>query len=45
MDDRQGLRADERLLLGASNVQFFDHHLKGEPAPAWMTEGVPYRGE
>ncbi len=26
-------------------MQFFDHHLKGEPAPAWMTEGVPYRGE
>jgi len=25
--------------------QFFDHHLKGEPAPAWMTEGVPYEGE
>lgn len=25
--------------------QFFDHHLKGEPAPEWMTEGVPYRGE
>jgi len=25
--------------------QFFDHHLKGEPAPVWMTEGVPYRGE
>lgn len=25
--------------------QFFDHHLKGEPAPGWMTEGVPYRGE
>jgi dipeptidyl aminopeptidase/acylaminoacyl peptidase len=24
--------------------QFFDHHLKGEPAPVWMTEGVPYRG-
>ena len=21
---------------------FFDHYLKGEPAPAWMTEGVPY---
>lgn len=20
---------------------FFDHHLKGEPAPRWMTEGVP----
>jgi hypothetical protein len=25
--------------------EYFDHHLKGEPAPAWMTEGVPYRGE
>ncbi|MGD9253762.1 MAG: prolyl oligopeptidase family serine peptidase, partial [Holophagae bacterium] len=25
--------------------QFFDHYLKGEPAPAWITEGVPYRGE
>jgi dipeptidyl aminopeptidase/acylaminoacyl peptidase len=25
--------------------QFFDHHLKGEPAPEWMTDGVPYRGE
>ncbi|MEZ5316873.1 MAG: prolyl oligopeptidase family serine peptidase [Vicinamibacterales bacterium] len=22
--------------------QFFDHYLKGEPAPAWMTDGVPY---
>jgi dipeptidyl aminopeptidase/acylaminoacyl peptidase len=25
--------------------EFFDHYLKGEPAPEWMTEGVPYRGE
>ncbi len=22
--------------------EFFNHYLKGEPAPAWMTEGVPY---
>ena len=21
--------------------QFFDHYLKGEPAPAWMTRGIP----
>ncbi|WP_200977339.1 prolyl oligopeptidase family serine peptidase [Echinicola sp. 20G] len=21
--------------------QFFDHYLKGEPAPLWMTEGIP----
>ena len=25
--------------------QYFDHHLKGIEAPAWMVEGVPYRGE
>ena len=25
--------------------EFFDHHLKGEPAPPWMTEGEPYQGE
>lgn len=22
--------------------QFFDHYCKGTPAPAWMTDGVPY---
>jgi dipeptidyl aminopeptidase/acylaminoacyl peptidase len=22
--------------------EFFDHYLKGTPAPKWMTEGVPY---
>ena len=22
--------------------QFFDHHLKGAPAPAWMKSGIPY---
>jgi hypothetical protein len=21
--------------------EFFDHYLKGAPAPAWWTEGVP----
>jgi dipeptidyl aminopeptidase/acylaminoacyl peptidase len=25
--------------------EFFDHWLKGEPAPGWMTEGVPYSGD
>ena len=22
--------------------QFFDHHLKGAPMPAWMAKGVPF---
>ncbi len=25
-------------------MEFFDHYLKGAPAPAWITEGVPYDG-
>ena len=23
-------------------VGFFDHHLKGAPAPKWLTDGVPF---
>lgn len=23
--------------------QFFDHYLKGKPAPRWMTKGIPYK--
>ena len=23
-------------------MQFFDHYLKGEPAPRWLSEGVPF---
>jgi len=26
-------------------MEFFDHFLKGAPAPDWMTKGVPYRGK
>jgi dipeptidyl aminopeptidase/acylaminoacyl peptidase len=22
--------------------QFFDHHLRGAPAPSWMTDGIPF---
>lgn len=24
-------------------TQFFDHYLKGAPAPKWMTNGIPYK--
>jgi dienelactone hydrolase len=24
-------------------TQFFDHYLKGAPAPMWMTNGIPYK--
>ena len=30
-----------RMDLDKRMYQFFDHYLKGEPAPKWMTDGVP----
>lgn len=24
-------------------TQFFDHYLKGAPAPSWMTQGIPFK--
>ncbi len=27
--------------LSIRMMQFFDHYLKGDPAPVWMTQGVP----
>ena len=36
-----------RIDLSIRLQQFFDHYLKGDPAPAWMIKGVPslYKGE
>jgi dipeptidyl aminopeptidase/acylaminoacyl peptidase len=28
--------------FAARMFQFFEHHLKGKPEPAWMAKGVPY---
>ena len=38
-------RLENRIDFQVRLRQFFDHHLKGAPAPAWMTEGVPYLGK
>jgi len=38
-----GLRGlGNRRDLTVRYFQFFDHYLKGAPAPKWMTDGVPY---
>jgi hypothetical protein len=38
-----GLRGlANRKDLTTRYFQFFDHHLRGAPAPKWMTDGVPY---
>lgn len=34
-----------RLDYAIKMKEYFDHYLKGEPAPEWIEEGVPYRGE
>ncbi len=26
-------------------MEYFDHYLKGKPAPEWIAKGVPYRGK
>ena len=42
-DEGHGLRKlENRIDFQYRLRQFYGHHLKGEPAPAWMTEGVPY---
>jgi dienelactone hydrolase len=38
-----GLRGlANRRDLTVRYMQFFDHYLRGKPAPRWMAEGVPY---
>jgi len=34
-----------RLDYAIKMKEYMDHYLKGDPAPAWITEGVPYHGE
>jgi len=35
------VKRENRMDFQIRMKQFFDHYLKGAPAPAWMTEGVP----
>ncbi|MDZ7715983.1 MAG: prolyl oligopeptidase family serine peptidase [Balneolaceae bacterium] len=34
-----------RLDYAIKMKEYFDHYLRGEKAPDWITEGVPYRGK
>lgn len=35
----------DRKDLSIRMMQFFDHYLKGSPAPDWMTQGIPATGK
>ena len=42
-NEGHGLRGlANRRDLTERYFQFFDHYLRGRPAPAWMTQGVPF---
>lgn len=42
-DEGHGLsKLENRIDFQMRLQQFFGHHLRGEPAPGWMTEGVPF---
>ncbi len=42
-DEGHGLRQlANRKDLTVRFFEFFNHYLKGEPAPKWMSEGVPF---
>jgi dipeptidyl aminopeptidase/acylaminoacyl peptidase len=41
--ERHGLRRRADLKDYALRLwQYFDHYLRGAPAPAWMSQGIPY---
>ncbi|WEK35185.1 MAG: prolyl oligopeptidase family serine peptidase [Candidatus Pseudobacter hemicellulosilyticus] len=40
-EDHNLVERRNRKDLSVRLAQFFDHYLKGAPAPRWMTEGVP----
>ena len=39
------LKLANRLDYAIKMKEYMDHYLKGTPAPDWITNGVPYRGE
>ena len=40
-EDHNLIQRRNRKDLSIRMQQFFDHYLKGEPAPIWLTEGLP----
>lgn len=40
-DDHNLIKRQNRKDIQIREQQFFDHYLKGAPAPVWMTKGIP----
>jgi dipeptidyl aminopeptidase/acylaminoacyl peptidase len=41
-DEHNPTKRANQLDIAMRMQQFFDHHLKGAPAPEWMTRGIPF---
>lgn len=41
-DGHNPTKRANQLDIARRTMEFFDHHLKGAPAPAWMREGIPF---
>ena len=41
-DEHNPTKRANQLDLAVRMLDFFDHHLKGEPAPEWMQKGIPF---
>jgi dipeptidyl aminopeptidase/acylaminoacyl peptidase len=41
-DEHNPTKRANQLDIAIRMMQFFDHHLRGRPAPEWMVRGVPF---
>ncbi|MBV9773298.1 MAG: prolyl oligopeptidase family serine peptidase, partial [Gemmatimonadetes bacterium] len=41
-DEHNPTKRANQLDIAVRMMQFFDHHLKGAPAPDWMQQGIPF---
>ncbi|HEU0054101.1 MAG TPA: prolyl oligopeptidase family serine peptidase, partial [Longimicrobium sp.] len=41
-DEHNPTKRANQIDVAIRMMQFFDHHLKGAPAPEWMTRGIPF---
>jgi dipeptidyl aminopeptidase/acylaminoacyl peptidase len=41
-DEHNPTKRANQLDIDRKQLEFFDHHLRGAPKPAWMDRGIPY---
>lgn len=41
-DEHNPTKRANQADIARKTMEFFDHHLRGQPMPRWMTEGIPF---